>query len=162
MNSINIVLIFSIINLLLIPVSSSYLDLYKINSINDIHPTLSNMFTIIRNGDLYCFYLIIGTTTSILSIVIAYQCIKSIIYLVSEEIYNNHILFNILLTLLCILNILTIIYSFYLLSFLLIIIIISSFAAFILFSNSISGSVHVRGHYRKGTYVRSHTRRRPR
>ena len=165
MKSVNKIIIYSIYSLLLVIIAHKCLSPYAIKSIDGFSITISNFLNIIMNNRLELFKIIIGITTSILNIVISIICIKSIFSFESEESQIDIMLLKILLTLLFIQNCLILIFSVYLLIFILlfifIILLIIPLFTFIL-SNGGGGPVHVRGHYRNGTYVRSHTRRRPR
>lgn len=136
------------------------LFVYRITKIDEIHPVLSNFFSTLINGSHQSLILALTVALMIFSISLS-------IITISQAPECDDIIQQSIKTLIIILLVSEILISIY---FLLVVFLLLLSVAFFLFlfylfinSGPTTGrSVHVRGHYRKGTYVRSHTRRKPR
>lgn len=138
---------------------------YTINKWSSIGDVTPNIINIMGSGGPILHKLYFFTFLTIAGIIISFITLK-IIYNLHDEIEDTLLFFKIV-TYTCVpLLIIDILISFYLLIYLLIILLTVFILLYIIFNNLThtggnGGSVKVRGHYRQGTYVRSHTRKKP-
>lgn len=137
------------------------LTTFTIKSFNNIDDTLLTIFDIITTSTPQQKVLLTN------SIVIIFSLILSIILILNlVSIFNKDIQGPVSSTLIIIWSILLVaniaVSIYYILSIILLIALLLAIIFLFSTSSSKGGSVHVKGHYRNGSYVRSHTRRRPR
>jgi hypothetical protein len=143
-----------------------FLSPYFITNLDNIGIVLSNVIMALSSGTSDSFKLIGVIAITIFGLILSSLVIMNLFDLFSETpsdllLQKTGIAFFILLLFL---NILTSLYTLIFLVLLVIAIIAVVFLLSFVLNDSYSsraGSVRVRGHYRRGSFVRSHTRRRP-
>jgi len=157
------ILYVSLISLLCTIVGIKFLSIFSIKDIDQIESIITNAFNILTSGTTYSFLLIGSIFITIFGLIF------STIVMVSSFDLFEETLSTLDKTSICFLItflLMNIIISLYLLLFVILLLLILIFIFYGIYTvatnNSSGGPVHVKGHYRKGGFVRSHTRKRPR
>lgn len=147
--------------------SFNSLSPFMLSNRNDIRSILTKTLDIFEASSLIKLQIISSVLAAIASIVLCAMIISYLFTQFEEETLSHIRKFTLIMWIvLLVIDILLLLYS---LAFLVIIIIFSIILVFALLGAATSGGssrgggpVHVRSHPRKGTFVRSYTRRRPR
>jgi hypothetical protein len=161
--------IISIFSFILTFIGVKYLYPFLNTNLNDIGVVLSNSFNVIASGTPETFKLIFAVLVTLfglfLSVIVIYNWFS-----IFTNIPSSLILQKSAIALFILLLFLNVLISIYVLLFIVLLIIVFTAFIYFLFSalttgssySTRGGSVQVKGHYRKGSYVKSHTRKRPR
>lgn len=134
---------------------------FTIKAFDKIDDTLLRVFDIICTNTPQQKSVLINSVVLILSVILSTIMVINLISIINEKILE---LFpRILVILLIVLLFFNIIVSLYYILFMILVIAVFIAIVFLLsISSGKGGSVYVKGHYRNGSYVRSHTRKSPR
>ncbi|MCM3116302.1 hypothetical protein M3610_13435 [Neobacillus sp. MER 74] len=144
-------------------IGTKLLSPFKIRHFSDIEPTLKNAYDILTTGSSESYFLIITIVVTLFGLFSSIIISIKIINILPEQ---NTIFAQIVLMLFVTLLFTNIIICLYDILFILLLLLLIGciftgiFAVIIGPTNS--GPVHVRGHFRNGRPVKSHSRRRPR
>ncbi|MED4351103.1 hypothetical protein P9265_02005 [Schinkia azotoformans] len=162
MNKIQLLFI-SAVSLFCTIIGIRFLSVYRIRDIAEMEVIVSSAFNSLTSGSAYSFVLIIAIFLTIFGLIFStIALLNTLSYLQG----NFDISEKTALSLVCVflgINILISLYLLLFLIFLLLIIMFFLYGLYFLITNDSNkgGPIHVRGHFRKGSYVRSHTRKRP-